>query len=55
MRPIGLVMIGIAIAMFGAARPRNGKIVPWLSRIEYVYTITMIILLFWGIALALYG
>jgi hypothetical protein len=57
MRLVGLVMVAIAIAMFVAACPRNGKVVPWLStdNIEFAYAMMMIILLSVGGAIAVHG
>jgi hypothetical protein len=57
MRPVGLAMIGIAIVMFVAARPRNGQVVPWLfnDSVEFAYAMMMIILLALGGAVALHG
>ena len=45
MRPVGLIMMVIAVTLFVAARPRHGKVVPWLGTdsIEFAYTMAMII------------
>jgi len=57
MRPVGLVMVGIAIAMFAAARPRDRQVVPWLAsdKIEFSYVMAIVILLAVGGAIAVHG
>ena len=57
MRVIGLSMIGVAIAMFLLARPRNGEVVPWLRRInrQWAYVMTIVVLIAFGFAVSFAG
>lgn len=50
-------MVGIAIAMFAAARPRDRQVVPWLAsdKIEFSYVMAIVILLAVGGAIAVHG
>ena len=54
---LGLSMVAIAIAMVIVARTRNGKVVPWLhsEHLQWAYTMTIIVLLAVGGAIALHG
>jgi hypothetical protein len=57
MRIVGLIMIGTAVAMFVLARPRHGKVVPWLrsdSR-QWVYGMLAVILTSLGFTLSVFG
>ena len=57
MRVIGFIMIGTAVAMFVIARPRGGKVVPWLrsdSR-QWAYGMTVVFLIAIGFVIALFG
>ena len=57
MRVIGLSMIGVAVAMFVLAHPRDGKVVHWLRRDngQLAYVMTIVVLIGSGLAISLFG
>ena len=57
MRVIGLSMIGVAVAMFVLARPRDGKVVHWLrsDNRQWAYVMTIVVLIVVGFAISLAG
>jgi hypothetical protein len=57
MRIVGLSMIGIAVAMFVLAQPRDGEVVSWLrSDIrQLAYVMTIVLLLIVGFVISLFG
>ena len=57
MRVIGFIMIGVAVAMFVLARPRDGKVVHWLrsDNRQWAYVMTIVVLISVGFAISLAG
>jgi len=57
MRTIGFSMIGVAVAMFVLAKPRDGKVVHWLhsDTRQLVYVMTIVLLMLVGLVIALAG
>ena len=57
MRVAGLIMIGVAVAMFFLAHPREGKVVNWLrsDNRQWAYVMTIVALIGVGFAISLAG
>ena len=57
MRTIGFSMMGVAVAMFVLARPRNGKVVHWLlsDNRQLAYVMAIVLLLAVGLVISLTG
>ncbi len=57
MRVVGVIMIGMAVAMFVLARPRDGKVVDWLRSdiLQWAYVMTIVALIGVGLAISLAG
>ena len=57
MRVAGLIMIGVAVAMFFLAHPREGKVVHWLrsDNRQWAYVMTIVALIGVGFAISLAG
>ena len=57
MRVIGVSMIGVAVAMFVLARPRDGKVVHWLrgDNRQWAYVMTIVVLISVGVVIVLAG
>ena len=57
MRVIGLIMLGVVVAMFVLARPRDGNVVHWLrgDNRQWAYAMTIVMLIAAGTVLSLAG
>ncbi len=57
MRIVGFSMIGVAVAMFVLAHPRDGKVVHWLrsDNRQLAYVMTIVVLMLVGFVISLFG
>ena len=57
MRIVGLSMIGVAVAMFVLAQPRDGRVVHWLrsDNRQLAYVMTIVVLMLVGLIISLFG
>ena len=54
---VGLSMIGVAVAMFVLAHPRDGRVVHWLrgDNRQMAYVMTIVVLMLVGLIISLFG